>query len=305
MKRLGTLAAAQANGFGGPMVSNGLRLSRKLSKREKKEQKKREQEAQAKGTEPGGSLYNELPESVLTRSISNPEMVMRKRRELKLEKKLQQIRTSDGGPESGGTLKIYGGTICPEVPYKTLLLSERDRADYVVKETLDKYGLGRDDPRDYCLVQVITPYRSDDYYADAKPVEYILNDNDYPLDLLIHAPPVQGQVTFFTCARRSPNEMRRWNTEVRQPMPPGSPSWIVPPSTRQYPTPPCVLTSCRTSWRSTPTAASWPARSRSPFRSTDSRSAVSGPPPRECHICCYAAVPSVGVTVCSVTLTPL
>ena len=46
-------------------------------------------------------LYNELPESSFTRSISNPELVMRKRRQLKLEKKLQQIRSNDGGPDSG------------------------------------------------------------------------------------------------------------------------------------------------------------------------------------------------------------
>ena len=46
-------------------------------------------------------LYNELPESSFTRSISNPELVMRKRRQLKLEKKLQQIRSNDGGPDTG------------------------------------------------------------------------------------------------------------------------------------------------------------------------------------------------------------
>jgi len=46
-------------------------------------------------------LYNELPESSFTRSISNPELVMRKRRQIKLEKKLQQICSNDGGPDSG------------------------------------------------------------------------------------------------------------------------------------------------------------------------------------------------------------
>ena len=55
---------------------------------------------------------------------------------------------------TGGTLKIYGETICPDVPYKTLLLSSQDTAEFVVKETLTKYGLEKEDPTDYCLVQV-------------------------------------------------------------------------------------------------------------------------------------------------------
>ena len=48
---------------------------------------------------------------------------MRRRRQQKLEKKLQQFRSRDGGPDTGGTLKIYGESIRKDVPYKTLLLS--------------------------------------------------------------------------------------------------------------------------------------------------------------------------------------
>ena len=55
---------------------------------------------------------------------------------------------------SGGTLKIYGESVNPGVPYKTLLLSISDTAAYVVKETLEKYGLDREDPNNYMLVQV-------------------------------------------------------------------------------------------------------------------------------------------------------
>jgi hypothetical protein len=43
----------------------------------------------------------ELPETSFTRSISNPEAVMRRRRQQKLEKKLQQFRSRDGGPDTG------------------------------------------------------------------------------------------------------------------------------------------------------------------------------------------------------------
>lgn len=96
----------------------------------------------------------ELPETSFTRSISNPESVMRRRRQQKLEQKLQQFRSKDGGPDTGGTLKIYGESLCRDVPYKTLLLSVRDNATQVVKEMLAKYGLTREDAHQYCLVQV-------------------------------------------------------------------------------------------------------------------------------------------------------
>lgn len=92
-------AANESLGDGNPS------FKRKLSKREKKELKKKEKEQKVKGKENDSGvaekLYNELPESSFTRSISNPELVMRKRRQLKLEKKLQQIRSNDGGPDSG------------------------------------------------------------------------------------------------------------------------------------------------------------------------------------------------------------
>jgi afadin len=49
----------------------------------------------------------------------------------------------DGGPDTGGTLKIYGESLCKDVPYKTLLLSVRDTAAQVVLEMLEKYGISR------------------------------------------------------------------------------------------------------------------------------------------------------------------
>lgn len=98
--------------------------------------------------------FTELPETSFTRSISNPEAVMRRRRQQKLERKLQQFRSKDGGPDTGGTLKIYGEALCKDVPYKTLLLSIRDSAAQVVREMLIKYALEKDDPQQYCLVQV-------------------------------------------------------------------------------------------------------------------------------------------------------
>jgi afadin len=52
-------------------------------------------------------------------------------------------------------LKIYGESLFPDVPYKTLLLSVNDTAALVVKEMLAKYGITDHDPLNYCLVQVI------------------------------------------------------------------------------------------------------------------------------------------------------
>lgn len=79
---------------------------------------------------------------------------MRRRRQRELERKLQLFRSKDGGPDTGGTLKIYGESLCRDVPYKTLLLSIRDNAQQVVKEMLVKYGLEKEDPHNYCLIQV-------------------------------------------------------------------------------------------------------------------------------------------------------
>ncbi|KAI8520677.1 LIM domain binding [Branchiostoma belcheri] len=67
-------------------------------------------------------LYQELPESGFTRSISNPEAVMRRRRQQKLER------------------RNFSSAL------QTLLLSTNDTAAFVVKESLEKYGLDKRTP---------------------------------------------------------------------------------------------------------------------------------------------------------------
>ena len=74
-------------------------LQRKLSQREKKELKKKEKESQEYGNA-AERLYNAVPDSSFTRSISNPESVMRKRRDMKADK-LKQLQTTNLGPDSG------------------------------------------------------------------------------------------------------------------------------------------------------------------------------------------------------------
>ena len=171
-------------------------FKRILSKREKKEKKKREKEGKLKNGEEESKeklaekLYNELPETSFTRSISNPEAVMRRRRQQKLEKKLQQL-VDEGGQEAGGTLRIFGEQLNKEVPYKTLLLSTKENSQFVVKEILEKYGLEKENANDYCLVQLIVPpnLANLDKDPDLKTIqslseniqEYILEDDDCPL----------------------------------------------------------------------------------------------------------------------------
>ncbi|XP_058804734.1 afadin-like isoform X2 [Phymastichus coffea] len=202
LRRIDDKTNAQGVGF-----SEGSSFRRKLSKREKKQMKKQEKLGRLKSAESqdesqapldqngvAEKLYTELPETSFTRSISNPEAVMRRRRQQKLERKLQQFRSKDGGPDTGGTLKIYGEALCKDVPYKTLLLSIRDTAAQVVREMLDKYGLDKADPQQYCLVQVNG--------ENASGNEYILDDDECPLAILMNHPSTRGSIMFHV--RRRP-----------------------------------------------------------------------------------------------------
>ncbi|CAG9858483.1 unnamed protein product [Phyllotreta striolata] len=186
----------------GPLDTHAS-FRRKLSKREKKQLKKQEKMSKTNKIENGDvhdqdgvaeKLYTELPETSFTRSISNPEAVMRRRRQIELEKKLQQFRSKDGGPDTGGTLKIYGEALCKDVPYKTLLLSVRDCAGTVVRQMLEKYGFTKTDPSQWCLVQVTQQPGCPD-------TEYILDDDECPLNILMSSPNT-GSIMFHV--RRRP-----------------------------------------------------------------------------------------------------
>ncbi|XP_016353266.1 afadin-like isoform X5 [Sinocyclocheilus anshuiensis] len=167
-------------------------FKRTLSKKEKKKEKKREKEAfsripdgddhtlnreDGENSRLAAEVYKDMPETSFTRTISNPEVVMKRRRQQKLEKRMQEFRSGDGRPDSGGTLRIYADSLKPNIPYKTILLSTTDMADFAVAEALEKYGLEKENPRDYCIAQVI--------HANDKPVkETILDDTDCPLQIL-------------------------------------------------------------------------------------------------------------------------
>merc|ERR1719232_1713943 len=185
-------------------------FKRKLSKREKKELKKQEKKEQkvkdGKADESmADKLYTELPDTSFTRSISNPEAVMRRRRQQKLEKKLQQFRSKDGGPDTGGTLKIYGESLRKDVPYKTLLLSVHDTAGKVVAEMLDKYGIDRREAANFCLVQSNLSMPDDggegQVVGGGTTREYILEDDECPLHILMNHQRDRGAITFHVKRR--------------------------------------------------------------------------------------------------------
>ncbi|XP_044617237.2 afadin isoform X21 [Equus asinus] len=172
-------------------------FKRTLSKKEKKEKKKREKEAMRQASDKddrpfqgddiensrlAAEVYKDMPETSFTRTISNPEVVMKRRRQQKLEKRMQEFRSSDGRPDSGGTLRIYADSLKPNIPYKTILLSTTDPADFAVAEALEKYGLEKENPQDYCIARVMLPpgaQHSDDKGAK----EVILDEDECPLQI--------------------------------------------------------------------------------------------------------------------------
>uniref|UniRef100_A0A8C0BSG9 Afadin n=1 Tax=Buteo japonicus TaxID=224669 RepID=A0A8C0BSG9_9AVES len=185
-------------------------FKRTLSKKEKKEKKRREKEALRQASDKDDRLlhgddiensrlaaevYKDMPETSFTRTISNPEVVMKRRRQQKLEKRMQEFRSSDGRPDSGGTLRIYADSLKPNIPYKTILLSTTDTADFAVIEALEKYGLEKENPKDYCIARVMLPpgaQHSDDKGAK----ETILDDDECPLQIFREWPSDKGILVF-------------------------------------------------------------------------------------------------------------
>ncbi|KAK4475561.1 hypothetical protein MN116_000840, partial [Schistosoma mekongi] len=123
-----------------------------------------------------------LPDSLFTRTIYDPETIMQRKRQRTLQAKLIQMLHHDS-PESGGALKIYGGQLFPEIPYKTLLISITDNVAYILRESLNKYGLDDADPDAYCLV--MRKRNSHDISTGLIGHEEILSDDTCPLEYLL------------------------------------------------------------------------------------------------------------------------
>ena len=138
---------------------------------------------------------------------------MRRRRQQKLEKKLQQFRSKDGGPDTGGTLKIYGDSLRKDVPYKTLLLSVSDTAAKVVGEMLEKYGIDRREAGHFCLVQSNLSMPDDggegQVLGGGTTREYVLDDDECPLQILMNHQHQRGAITFHIKRRMADGQRRR------------------------------------------------------------------------------------------------
>ncbi|CAJ0944381.1 unnamed protein product, partial [Mesorhabditis belari] len=147
-------------------------------------------------------IYQQIPSTTFTRTISNPEIVMKKRRERKLEAKLNEIG------QMGGSLKIYGSQLDPTRPYVTLLLSTRDTTQHIVREALEKYNLlAHIHPNDVSLVESLSPPDERRSIADlshiGSPNERILDPNECPLLTIGNRGPGAPEVFFYLRHRPS------------------------------------------------------------------------------------------------------
>uniref|UniRef100_A0AAQ4RDQ6 Afadin, adherens junction formation factor a n=1 Tax=Gasterosteus aculeatus aculeatus TaxID=481459 RepID=A0AAQ4RDQ6_GASAC len=195
-------------------------FKRTLSKKEKKKEKKREKEfaripdgdEHTENSCLAAEVYKDMPETSFTRTISNPEVVMKRRRQQKLEKRMQEFMSSDGRPDSGGTLRIYADSLKPNIPYKTILLSTRDTADFAVGEALEKYGLEKENPREYCISRV-TLLISLQLLHDKSSKEVILDDAECPLQIFRDWPADRGALV-FQLKKRPPDYQGRKGRKV-------------------------------------------------------------------------------------------
>uniref|UniRef100_A0A671V579 Afadin n=1 Tax=Sparus aurata TaxID=8175 RepID=A0A671V579_SPAAU len=196
-------------------------FKRTLSKKEKKKEKKREKEfaripdgdEQAENSRLAAEVYKDMPETSFTRTISNPEVVMKRRRQQKLEKRMQEFMSSDGRPDSGGTLRIYADSLKPNIPYKTILLSTRDTADFAVVEALEKYGLEKENPREYCIARVTILTLRQHLHHDKSSKEVILDDAECPLQIFRDWPADRGTLV-FQLKKRPPDYVGRKGRKV-------------------------------------------------------------------------------------------
>src|SRR4051794_36555378 len=87
----------------------------------------------------------------------------------------------------GGSLKIYGADLVPSRPYISILVGVHDRAEKVVRDALEKYGLEREDPRNFNLVEISVPQNGDRLnrsISDLRSVvgeERVISNDECPL----------------------------------------------------------------------------------------------------------------------------
>ena len=183
--------------------SKKRKSSRKDKDREKEKEREKERERErvkeertdfgsgevVNGEATGGrgriaqALYSDMPESKFTRSIS----VKNKENQISRTANDKRRYSLPGVEElpSDATMRVYADFIAPDIPCKSLLISRSDTASQVVKSALDKYGI-REDPSEFCLIQVTMP---PSFHLGSEPqlnIEYterVLGDQEYPLHI--------------------------------------------------------------------------------------------------------------------------
>lgn len=162
--------------------SNGLNLNPKKDKKIKDDKKKAKNKQKAPealekdSNEVHGSiarsLYTDMPESRLTRSIS-------------LKQGNMCIVHGEPGSEADSSFQVHvSADLLPDTPCKSLLVGDRDTASQIVRSAVEKYDI-RDDPAKFCLVQVTVPNvpttPDGRIPANVPVVEKVLEDSDLPL----------------------------------------------------------------------------------------------------------------------------
>ena len=166
--------------------------NKRPAKRGKKVKREREggvvEEGEGKGRI-ARSLYNVMPESKFTRSIS---------------KRNERNGRMQGRETAEDTLRVYADSLLPNGPCKSLLISANDTCVQVVKSSLEKYGI-TEDPSEFCLVQVVIPSgRASESHPQLNMdyTEFVLGDNERPLQWKGGGLGGKGEVVQFHLRRK-------------------------------------------------------------------------------------------------------
>ncbi|CDO41086.1 Afadin [Caenorhabditis elegans] len=211
------------------------RFAKKKDKEPKKKNQKNFVSVQVNGgreeAQSQDDIYKQVPFNTFTRTISNPEAVMRKRREKKLETKLKEMMF-------GGSLKVYGGEIVPTRPYVSILAEINENADRILGAALEKYGLEHSKD-DFILVEVSNDddrkSMSDLREIDGRPIP----PTECPLfEMTARSGNGENGFDSFLAIKRKPHDYQVPSTSVVAPSSvtlPMSPLTSLPPQIHNLP----------------------------------------------------------------------
>uniref|UniRef100_UPI003AAFDD4D ras-associating and dilute domain-containing protein n=1 Tax=Centroberyx gerrardi TaxID=166262 RepID=UPI003AAFDD4D len=105
-----------------------------------------------------------------------------------------------------GILKIFGSEICEGAHYKSVLATTHSSAKELVKEALERYGLGKEEAESYVLCDAIGTISERQWRTEGFRV---VGDNEKPLLLQSLWKPREGLARRFEIQRRSSVEEKR------------------------------------------------------------------------------------------------